>query len=99
VLNGFGLNVLFNGIIESSVVGIRKPDPAIFLLGVNKLALKPEEVLVVGDSNRNDIVPAKSIGCQTIRLKGIGWEEDTDAADAVICDFGDLNKILNDTYY
>ncbi|MGN1252333.1 MAG: HAD family hydrolase, partial [Muribaculaceae bacterium] len=70
----------FKGVIESAVVGVRKPDPAIFMLGVVALGLKPEEVLVVGDSLRKDILPARSIGCHTAWIKGRGWDAAEDAA-------------------
>lgn len=80
VLSDFGLRGYFRDIIESAVVGVRKPDPAIFDLGVEALGLKPEEVLVVGDSLRKDILPARSLGCQTAWLKGKGWTPEEDAA-------------------
>ena len=73
VLQEFGFDGLFLHVIESAVVGIRKPDPRIFLLGVEALGLKPEEVTVVGDSLDKDIIPAHRAGCQTVWLKGEGW--------------------------
>lgn len=79
VLADFDLLRYFPKIIESAVVGVRKPDPAIFQMGVNALGLKPEEVLVVGDSLKKDILPAESIGCQTAWLKGKGWTAEEDA--------------------
>ncbi|MBR6747197.1 MAG: HAD family hydrolase [Muribaculaceae bacterium] len=79
VIRDMGIRQYFQGIIESAVVGVRKPDARIFSLGVIALGLKPEEVLVVGDSMRKDIMPAESIGCQTAWLKGKGWTPDEDA--------------------
>ena len=73
VLREFGFDGLFLRVIESAVVGIRKPDPRIFLLGVEALGLRPEEVTVVGDSLDKDIIPAHEAGCQTIWLRGEGW--------------------------
>lgn len=80
VLKDFGIDGYFKKIIESAVVGVRKPDPKIFLLGVEALGLNPGEVLVFGDSLSKDIVPAEKAGCQAIWLKGRCWtreEEDT----------------------
>ena len=37
VLSDFGLDGLFQSIVESAVVGVRKPDPAILQLGVDRL--------------------------------------------------------------
>lgn len=79
VLADFDLDRYFRAVIESAVVGVRKPDPRIFELGVEALGLKPQEVLVVGDSYSKDIVPAESIGCRTAWLKGKGWTEAEDA--------------------
>jgi len=76
VLREFGLDGIFSKIIESAVVGIRKPDPRIFTLGVEALGLKPEEVIVVGDSIDKDIIPARDAGCHTVWFKGEGWTDD-----------------------
>lgn len=76
VLQEFGLDGIFSHIVESAVVGVRKPDPRIFSLGVEALGLRPEEVVVVGDSIDKDIIPAAKAGCQTVWFKGEGWTND-----------------------
>ena len=83
-------------IIESAVVKIRKPDPAIFDLGVRALALHPEETAVIGDSYKKDIVPAQSLGCQTIWIKGKGWtdEENKQEHKHSVYNFVDLKELL-----
>lgn len=73
VLHDFGLRDCFKAVIESAQVGVRKPDPAIFRLGVEALGLTPPEVLVIGDSRDKDIVPATTIGCQTLMIEGRQW--------------------------
>ncbi|MFV0330905.1 MAG: HAD family hydrolase [Dysgonomonas sp.] len=92
VISDFGLLEYFDDIIESAVVGVRKPDPAIFGLGVDKLGLPGSSIVVIGDSYTKDIVPASKNGCQTIWLKGLGWgDDDEDAtADLIITDFMEL---------
>ncbi|MCM1319997.1 MAG: HAD family hydrolase [Muribaculaceae bacterium] len=96
VLKDFGIDQYFDKIIESAVVGIRKPDPRIFELGVQALNMKPEHVLVVGDSYKKDIAPAMSIGCQTIWIKGRGWtaEEETILHPAIITSIGEVLSLL-----
>ncbi|MDD2961417.1 MAG: HAD family hydrolase [Muribaculaceae bacterium] len=79
VLTDFGLKKYFKQIIESAVVGIRKPDPRIFQLGVDALGFDASDILVVGDSFKKDILPAESIGCKVAWLKGKGWTDDEDA--------------------
>ncbi|MDE6853960.1 MAG: HAD family hydrolase [Muribaculaceae bacterium] len=73
VLASYGLSAYFDDIIESAVVGVRKPDPAIFGLGVRALGLNPDEVLVVGDSLSKDIIPAESLRCRTAWIAGRQW--------------------------
>lgn len=93
VLQEFGLDGIFEEVIESAVVGIRKPDPQIFLLGVDALGMKPEKVTVVGDSLEKDIIPAKRAGCHTVWLKGEGWTNAQDGenrADRVIMTLDEL---------
>ena len=87
----------FSAIIESAVVGVRKPDPRIYQLGVDACCCKASEVCVVGDSFSKDILPASSVGCQTIWLKGKGWtdkEEDESIPNAVVTDLKDLLQYL-----
>ena len=99
ILNDFQMATYFQSIIESAVVGVRKPDPMIFKLGVNQLQLPAKEIVVIGDSYSKDIVPAKSLGCHTIGLCGEGWDEKDsaggDAADHQIHCIEDLYKFFN----
>ena len=76
VLKEFKLDGIFDTIIESAVVGVRKPDPQIFTLGVEALGMRPNEVVVVGDSMDKDIIPAGKAGCHTVWFKGEGWTND-----------------------
>lgn len=94
VLKDFGLRHYFRQIVESAVVGVRKPDPQIFRLGCEALGMAPEHVLVIGDSLRKDIEPAEKIGCKVMWLKGKGWTEAEDAQlhPAII---KSLNDVLN----
>ena len=100
VLQEFGLADYFDNIIESSVVGVRKPDPALFAMGVEALNLKPEEVLVIGDSYRKDIYPASTLGCRTVWLKNICWEDESivegHAPTAIIGNIEQLPNIVTD---
>lgn len=105
ILKDFQLEY-FQHIIESSVVGIRKPDPRIFQLGVEALRqttgktaeeLPAQDILVVGDSYTKDIVPAHTLGCQTVWLRGIGWgdeEVDETVPTHIIYNIKDLRNII-----
>ena len=76
VLKEFSLDKYFDTIVESSVVGMRKPDPRLFALGVEALGLPAEDIVVIGDSYRKDIAPARSLGCKAVWLKKVVWEEE-----------------------
>ncbi len=98
VLEHFGIKKYFQQIVESAVVGIRKPDAAIFSYGVNVLQLPAENCVVIGDSYSKDIAPGKKAGCKTIWLKGQGWGKDPDLiadADITITSFTELPQKLS----
>lgn len=83
VLREFGLDDVFLSVVESALVGVKKPDHRIFLLGVQRLGMQPEEVMVVGDSYEKDVLPAKKAGCKVTWLKGEQWS--TGLADDAPC--------------
>jgi putative hydrolase of the HAD superfamily len=94
VLQEFGLRKFFPRIVESAVVGIRKPDPRIFLLAVEALGLQADEVTVVGDSIDKDIKPAREVGCRTVWIRGQQWTDapvDESVPHLII---NDLNELL-----
>lgn len=96
VCREFALDGFFEVLIDSAVVGVRKPDPAIFALALERLRVEPSEASVVGDSYERDIVPAKALGCSTVWLKGKSWivPASTASADRTIARFGDIQKIF-----
>ena len=47
-------------------LGVRKPDPAIFLHALNALKVPPEHAVMVGDSLLSDIVGGKMLGIFTV---------------------------------
>ena len=98
VLNEFGLDNFFRCIVESSVVGIRKPAPALFAMGVEALHIAAENIVVIGDSYRKDIYPALTLGCKTVWLKNLCWEEEPIiegyAPTAIINDIAQLPDII-----
>lgn len=94
VLKEFGIAHYFQSVVESAVVGVRKPDPAIWQLGVEAQGFLPHECVAVGDSYSKDILPAKATGAKAIWLNVAGFEEDTkmpaSVADAEITDFAQV---------
>ncbi len=58
---------LFDVIIESSVVGVRKPNPAIYQMACETLGVRPEDCAFIDDLGIN-LKPAKSMGMRTIKV-------------------------------
>ena len=97
VLKDAGIDGYFDRVIESAVVGVRKPNPAIFALGVCALDLPASQVLVVGDTYSKDIMPAHQLGCHTLWIKGLQWEEkeyDETIPDGIIRKLSDMEAYL-----
>lgn len=58
----------FAVIVDSSIAGLAKPDPAIYRLAATQLGLLPAAILHVGDSWERDVVPAHAVGMRTAWL-------------------------------
>jgi putative hydrolase of the HAD superfamily len=57
-----GLAAYLDFVIDSSVVGVSKPDPRIFRLGVDAAGAGPDATVYVGDSYFVDVVGARKAG-------------------------------------
>ncbi|KKO51733.1 HAD family hydrolase [Paenibacillus sp. DMB20] len=68
-IDKLGLRNDFDLILVSEEAGIKKPDPGIFEMALNKLRLKPEECIYVGDHPANDIEGAAKTGMETIWIQ------------------------------
>lgn len=64
----FKFQKYFDFLAVSFKVGLVKPDPKIFKLVAQKLDLKPQEILMVGDNLIDDIKTAKKLGMQAILI-------------------------------
>jgi putative hydrolase of the HAD superfamily len=57
----------FDVFIESSVEGLRKPDPAIYQLACDRLGASPAEMIFLDDIGGN-LKPARAMGMATIKV-------------------------------
>ncbi|HKI77981.1 MAG TPA: HAD family hydrolase [Ignavibacteriaceae bacterium] len=96
-LKGLNISEYFDLLIDSTLVNIRKPDPKIFKLAIEKLNVFPENTVVIGDSYLRDIKPAKSLNCKTIWLDVSSWTkpEETDSADIIIKNIMEIKEIID----
>jgi putative hydrolase of the HAD superfamily len=92
-----GLSESLNAILDSNRVGVGKPDPAIFRMALDRLDLPPENVIFVGDSYEQDMIPARKVGLKTVWLKGPNPRIPADATpvDAVIEGLAELERRIS----
>jgi len=57
----------FDVIVESSVVGVRKPDPRFYELACERLSIEPAEAVFLDDLGIN-LKPARALGMTTIKV-------------------------------
>jgi HAD superfamily hydrolase (TIGR01509 family) len=66
ILRKVGLLEYFDKVVTSAFVGIRKPDPGIFLYALMQFKLQPREAVIVGDSERHDVWGGTITGMKTV---------------------------------
>ena len=66
----YGLTPLLEAIIDSTVLGIAKPDARIFQAALSELDVAPAHAIYVGDSYSADMVGGKNAGLWTAWLVG-----------------------------
>jgi putative hydrolase of the HAD superfamily len=58
---------LFDAVLESRVLGVRKPDPRFYELACERLGVRPEECVFLDDLGVN-LKPARALGMHTIKV-------------------------------
>ena len=58
---------LFDAVLESRVLGVRKPDPRFYELACEALGVRPDECVFLDDLGVN-LKPARALGMQTIKV-------------------------------
>ncbi len=79
----YNLSPLLDVVVDSTVVGISKPEAGIFHAALSRLGVSPEEAIYVGDTYSDDVVGAKGVGMWAAWLVG---EEDKACPDASLVD-------------
>jgi putative hydrolase of the HAD superfamily len=73
ILAATGLAAHLAFIIDSSLVGVEKPDPRIFHLGLREAGVAPAEAVYVGDLYSVDVLGARAAGLDGILLDPGGF--------------------------
>lgn len=97
VLREFDIDSRLVTSVDSARVGVRKPDPEIWQIGISRAGYEAERTVVVGDSYRNDIAPATSLGCRTIWYRGLEWRkpDETWSADVEVRSLSELESAID----
>jgi putative hydrolase of the HAD superfamily len=69
---------LFSVVLISEEVGIKKPDPRIFRLGLEQIGVSASEAIFVGDNPVLDVAGARAVGIRAIWLNCRGDEPPPD---------------------
>jgi epoxide hydrolase-like predicted phosphatase len=69
VYTGYDLAGLFDVVVISDEVGLRKPEPEIYELTAAKLGVRPADCVFVDDTKRN-LVTAQELGMATVHFTG-----------------------------
>lgn len=68
ILRQHGIDRYFDFVVVSSLVGLEKPDPAIFELAIENAGVPKEEILYVGDQMDDDIRGAQAVGLKAVLI-------------------------------
>ncbi|MGB5505787.1 MAG: phosphoglycolate phosphatase [Sulfurovum sp.] len=96
ILEGLGMNGLFELILGGDSLPLKKPDPAPLLHVGEKLGVSVKKCVMVGDS-KNDILAANACGMQSVGVTyGYNYGEDIGVHNptVIIDDFSELLELL-----
>lgn len=94
-LSHLNLHHIFDVIITYDETRERKPSPVPFNMALDKLKLRPDECLMIGDWAERDIVGAKIVGMKTVFARyGDTFNTQHPGSDYDISDIRELIKII-----
>lgn len=96
-MRSVGLDRFFNFVIISSEYGLRKPDPGMFEKALQKMHLRPDEIIFVGNDMFRDIFGAHNLGIKTVFFRTNQGEQNYSGADAdyIIYNFAELINAID----
>ena len=92
-LNNSEIGNYFDVIVNSDMAGVKKPDPKIFELALNKANVNPEQSVMIGDDLEADVMGAISLGMEAI-LYNYHNDKVEDKTIKVIKDLKEIKKYL-----
>ena len=85
-----GIEDWVDHLVTSEEAGVEKPHPFIFKLALQKLGLKADEVVMIGDSYKKDCLGAADLGIDSVLYKGDADKADTRKGIVVLNSFHDI---------
>ncbi len=67
-IHRLGIGQSIDWLVTSEESGVEKPDPASFRLAAQKTGIPLDNTLMIGESYAKDILPARTLGMQTVYL-------------------------------
>jgi putative hydrolase of the HAD superfamily len=94
VLSILGIADFFDTVVFSFAIGVLKPDPRIYLVACENLAVMPAECMFVGDGNDRELDGAHALGMITVMV-GQKRDELLRAEQSRYCDYkiNDLSEL------
>jgi FMN hydrolase / 5-amino-6-(5-phospho-D-ribitylamino)uracil phosphatase len=94
-VRSIGLDDVFSFSLNAIEVGAAKPNPSIFAAACRRLAVRPEQIVHVGDAPDDDVRGGREAGFRTVWVNRAGnaWPGGP-RADAEITSLAELEKIL-----
>jgi putative hydrolase of the HAD superfamily len=70
ILDEAGFGPILDVVLDSTRVGLSKPDRALFAMALSRLGVAAGHAVFIGDSYERDMVPAHGVGMKTIWIPG-----------------------------
>ena len=67
-LKNAAIHTYFDQIVDSEMAGVKKPNPGIFKLALQKANVAPQKGIMVGDSIEADILGAQAVGLHALHF-------------------------------
>lgn len=91
-LRNSGIHGYFDHVIDSEMAGVKKPNPIIFKLALDKAKAEPQKSLMIGDSLEADIMGAKAVGLHALHFNAHREKEHAHAP--IIYDLQEIKSYL-----
>jgi len=95
LLHEVGLAESMTTIVDSWVVGVSKPEPAIYEIALARLGVAAKDVTMVGDSLANDVHGPRAVGMQAALLDPFGDVDEKELARDGIARFPHLSAFVD----